>query len=456
MTSKAPTRSKQNNSPKPDGTGARRAAAAVLQSVLDKGETLETALNRELSAKDLAHHPSDRAFARAIATTALRRLGQIDAVLDAMLDKSLPEKAALAMALLRGGTAELLFLGSAAHAAVNCAVELTNSNKNTRPYRGLMNAILRRVTREGADIIKAQEANQETVHGAGMTNTPYWAWRSWELAYGPETAGAIADAHLAEPPLDLSVKSDPEGWAKTLSGTRLPTGSIRLSHPGRIEELPGYRDGEWWVQDAAAALPHKLLGDVTGEDVLDLCAAPGGKTLALAAAGAKVTAVDRAGGRLERLKENLTRTKLSADIVKADLTDWTPNRKWKKILLDAPCSATGTARRHPDVLRSKKGEDITSLAPVQATLLAKSAEWLEPGGTLIYCTCSLEPLEGPAQAALFLKNNPAFKRVPITPDEIGGLSECITPEGDLRTLPCHLGDQGGMDGFYAVRLTFVG
>lgn len=449
MASKTPPRSKQNNPSKPDGTGARRAAAAVLLAVLTKGETLETALNRELSAKDLSNHPSDRAFARAIATTALRRLGQIDAVLDAMLDKSLPEKAAFAMALLRVGAAELLFLGSAAHAAVNCAVELTNSNRGSRPYRGLMNAILRRITREGAALIKTQDDAGE----AGMANTPYWAWASWEQTYGADTAAAIADAHLAEPPLDLSVKSDSEGWAKTLGGTRLPTGSIRLSHPGRIEDLPGYTDGDWWVQDAAAALPHKLLGDVSGEDVLDLCAAPGGKTLALAAAGAKVTAVDRAGGRLERLKENLARTKLSADIVKADLTEWAPRRKWKKILLDAPCSATGTARRHPDVLRSKKREDISSLAPVQATLLAKSAEWLEPDGTLIYCTCSLEPLEGPAQAALFLKNNPTFKRVPITPDEIGGLSECITPDGDLRTLPCHLSEQGGVDGFYAIRLS---
>ncbi len=430
---------------KPDGTAARRAAAAVLMSVLNKGETLETALNRELGANDLANHPSDRAFARAIATTALRRLGQIDAVLDAMLDKTLPEKAAFAMALLRVGTAELLFLGSAAHAAVNCAVELTNSNRNSRPYRGLMNAILRRVTREGPDIVKSQEP--------GMTNTPYWAWRSWELGYGAETAAAIAEAHLAEPPLDLSAKSDPENWAKTLGGTLLPSGSIRLSHPGRIEELQGYEEGAWWVQDAAAALPHKLLGDVSGEEVLDLCAAPGGKTQALAAAGAKVTAVERAGGRLERLKENLTRTKLSVEIIQADLTGWTPGRKWKKILLDAPCSATGTARRHPDVLYSKTGGDVASLAPVQAKLLAKTAEWLEPGGTLIYCTCSLEPLEGPAQAALFLKNNPAFKRVPIDPAEIGGLAECITPEGDLRTLPNHLGDQGGMDGFYAVRLT---
>ncbi len=432
-----------------DGTGARRAAAAVLLSVLGKGETLETALTRELGAKDLANHVSDRAFARAIATTALRRLGQIDAVLDAMLDKSLPDKAAFAQALLRVGAAELLFLGSATHAAVNCAVELTNSNRHARPYRGLVNAILRRITREGPDLIKAQDAAGE----AGMTNTPYWAWRSWEVAYGADAAAAIADAHIGEPPLDISVKSDAEGWAKTLGGTLLPTGSIRLSHPGRIEDLPGYADGAWWVQDAAAALPHKLLGDVSGQEVLDLCAAPGGKTLALAAAGAKVTAVDRAGGRLERLKENLSRTHLAATIVKADIADWDPDRKWNKILLDAPCSATGTVRRHPDVLRTKKAEDIASLAPVQAKLLAQASGWLEPGGTLVYCTCSLEPLEGPAQAALFLKNNPAFKRVPITPQEIGGLSECITPEGDLRTLPYHLGDQGGMDGFYAVRLT---
>lgn len=435
--------------PKPDGTGARRAAAAVLLAVLNKGETLEKALTKELSVKDLANHPSDRAFARAMATTALRRLGQIDAVLDAMLDKSLPDKAAFAQALLRVGAAELLFLGSAAHAAVNCAVELTNANRHARPYRGLVNAILRRITREGSDLVKAQEAAGE----AGMTNTPYWFWRSWESAYGADTAAAIANAHLAEPPLDISVKSDPERWTQTLGGTLLPTGSIRLSHPGRIEDLPGYADGAWWVQDAAAALPHKLLGDISGEDVLDLCAAPGGKTLALAAAGANVTAVDRAGGRLERLRENLSRTGLTATIVKADATEWAPGRKWQKILLDAPCSATGTVRRHPDVLRSKNSDDISSLAPAQAKLLARAAEWLEPGGILVYCTCSLEPLEGPAQAALFLKNNPAFKRVPIAADEIGGLSECITPEGDLRTLPCHLANEGGMDGFYAVRLS---
>ncbi len=449
MASNTSVKSKRGGPSRQDGTGARRAAAAVLLAVLGKGETLEAALNRELGGKDLANHPSDRAFARAIATTALRRLGQIDAILDTMLDKALPEKAAFASALLRIGVAEILFLGSAAHAAVNCAVELTNANRHARPYRGLMNAILRRVTREGPDIVKAQDASGE----AGMTNTPYWAWRSWEVAYGAETARAIADAHLAEPPLDLSIKSDPETWANTLGGELLSTGSVRLSHPGRVEDLPGYKEGAWWVQDAAAALPHKLLGDVSGEEVLDLCAAPGGKTLALATAGAKVTAVDRAGGRLERLRENLRRTKLTADIVKTDLTEWDPGRKWRKILLDAPCSATGTARRHPDVLRSKESQDITSLAPVQAQLLAKAAAWLEPGGTLIYCTCSLEPLEGPAQTALFLKNNPGFTRKPIDPVEIGGLSECITSEGDLRTLPCHLSDKGGMDGFYAARLT---
>ncbi len=433
---------------KPDGTSARRAAAQVLHSVLEKGETLDDALARELAVKGLANHPSDRAFARAIATLVLRRLGQIDDLLAGLLDRPLADRAAFARNLLRIGAAELLFLGSAPHAAVNCAVELANSNRQARPFQGLINAVLRRLTRDGAELVKRQNA--------ARLNTPVWAWDSWSRAYGEETATAIAEAHLAEPPLDLSVREDPKVWAEKLKGDLLPTGSIRLSHAGRIADLAGFEEGAWWVQDTAAALPTKLLDITSGEEVLDLCAAPGGKTLALAAAGADVTAVDRAGGRLERLRDNLKRTGLSAQIVKADLTDWQPARQWRKILLDAPCSATGTARRHPDVLHHKSQDEVAALAGLQARLLARAATWLEVGGTLVYCTCSLEPLEGPAQIALFLKNNPDFERLPITAEEIGGLSQCLTANGDLRTLPCHLGERGGMDGFYAARLKRTG
>lgn len=429
---------------KPDGTGARRAAVQVLHAVLEKGETLDDALSRELAVKNLANHPSDRAFARAIATLVLRRLGQIDDLLAGLLDRPLADRAAFARNLLRVGAGELLFLGSAPHAAVNCAVELANSNRQARPFRGLINAVLRRLTRDGAELVKRQNAPR--------LNTPAWAWESWSAAYGEETASAIAEAHLAEPPLDLSVQADAEGWAAKLNGELLSTGSIRLSHAGRIADLAGFEEGAWWVQDAAAALPSKLLDVSKGDAVLDLCAAPGGKTLALAAAGADVTAVDRAGGRLERLQDNLNRTGLSAHVVKADLTDWRPERQWRKVLLDAPCSATGTARRHPDVLHHKSQNEIAALAALQARLLTRAATWVEIGGTLVYCTCSLEPLEGPAQTALFLKNHPNFERTPISAGEIGGLDQCLTQAGDLRTLPFHWGEKGGMDGFYAARL----
>ncbi|MEQ9519265.1 MAG: transcription antitermination factor NusB [Parvibaculum sp.] len=430
--------------PREDGTPARLAAMGVLRAVLETGSTLDDALVKELGRPELKNHPSDKALVRAIATIVLRRLGQIDDILARMLDKPLTDKAPVATALLRIGVAELLFLGSAHHAAVNCAVTLAAGDKFARGFKGLINAVLRRVIREGDAILKEQDA--------ARLNLADWAWASWSRAYGEETTRAMAEALLAEPPLDLTIKQDPQQWAETLSGDLLPGGSVRLSHAGRIEELPGFKEGAWWVQDLAASLPPRLLGNVEGEEVLDLCAAPGGKTLSLAARGAHVTAIDRAGGRLERLAENLKRTGLKADIIKADLTTWAPNRKWSKILLDAPCTATGTARRNPDVLYRKSEDEVTALAKLQAELLTRAATWLAPGGTLVFCTCSLEPLEGPAQIGLFLSKNPRFERLPITADEIGDLSECLTPQGDLRTLPSHLGDRGGMDGFYAARL----
>jgi len=252
----------------------------------------------------------------------------------------------------------------------------------------------------------------------------------------------------------LSVKENAEGWAERLGGVLLPTGSIRLVERTAIRDLPGFNEGAWWVQDAAAALPARLLNAKPGERVADLCAAPGGKTAQLAAAGADVLAVDRSAKRLKRLEETLARLGLKASTraIDAEKLDEAP---FDAILLDAPCSATGTIRRHPDVAWTKSEEDIRKLSGLQTRLLDKAASLLKPGGRLVYCTCSLEAEEGERQAAEFLSRHPEFARQAITADEIGGLAECLTPEGDVRTLPCHLisseHDRGGLDGFFIAR-----
>jgi len=307
--------------------------------------------------------------------------------------------------------------------------------------------VLRRLSREGRAVL-------EKADGARI-NTPTWLWMSWVEAYGEEETRAIAKAHMSEPPLDLSFKPgiDRDAWATRLGGTWLPTGTLRLPAGGRVEAMEGFDEGVWWVQDAAAALPVKLLVISEGEDVLDLCAAPGGKTAECAALGAKVTALDRSAPRLKRLEENLTRLKLEAEIVTADAATYAPNRTWGKILLDAPCTATGTARRHPDVLHLKRPGDRDKLALLQARLLAHAASLLAPGGTLVYCTCSLEAGEGPDQIEAFLAARPDFSRLPVKSEELGGLSDLVTDAGDMRSLPCDLADQGGMDGFFAARLT---
>ena len=261
---------------------------------------------------------------------------------------------------------------------------------------------------------------------------------------------------MQEAALDLSVKDDPAGWAARLGGHQLQTGSVRLLAPVRVEELPGFDDGRWWVQDAAAALPAQLLGDVAGHDIADLCAAPGGKTAQLASAGASVTAVDLSLARLDRLRQNLQRLHLDAELVHADAADWAPDRTFDGILLDAPCIATGTIRRHPDIPHLKRPTDIIRLAAIQARLLDHAFSLLRPGGRLIYCTCSLEPEEGPAQIAAFLARQTTALHHPIDAAEFGGDPDWITADGDLRTLPCHLPNAeprlSGIDGVYAARL----
>ncbi|MES1200935.1 MAG: transcription antitermination factor NusB [Pseudomonadota bacterium] len=414
---------------------ARRAAAELLLAVLDQGHALEDALNDTQSYAALAGR--DRAFARAMANAALRRLGGIDAVLAQFLERPLHESASYPRALLRIGAAQLLVLGSAPHAAVGETVNAAHMRRDGAPFARLINAVLRRVSRDGPALLAAQPPG---------TDLPAWLFTRWRASYGADIADRIALALQAEPPLDLSVKSDPIDWAQRLGGVTTPTGSVRLEVHGGIEELAGFREGAWWVQDAAAALPARLLGDVRGKDVLDLCAAPGGKTLQLAAAGAHVTAVDKSAERLERLKENLARTQLKAEVIAADALTWKPGKRFDAVLLDAPCTSTGTLRRHPDVAWLRRPTDVRALAELQTKMLDAARALLKPEGVLVYAVCSLEPEEGPGVIA----QAQGWRRDPLRADEIP--TEFITPDGDLRTLPALWSEIGGLDGFYAARL----
>ncbi len=435
----------QNKRVKVRGGDARQAAIDLVEAVLITKIALDERLAWSLERGPMKRlEQRDRAFARAIAATTLRRLGQIDALLEARVKKPLPGSAHGIRTILRCAVAELVFIGTASHATVSTAVALTESYDKGYHYKGLVNAVLRRIAEDG--VADAEKQN------AAKLNTPEWLWESWAQAYGEDTAQAIAQAHLSEPPLDISTRGPSEDWVSKLEAEILPTGTLRRDSGGRIEDLPGFKSGAIWVQDAAAALPAKLFGDVSGQRVLDLCAAPGGKTMQLAAMGAEVTALDKAAKRLVRLSKNLKRTELTAQLTNADARKWRPKAPAPFVLLDAPCSATGTMRRHPDVARLKKPEEIKSLGETQSALLDAAAEMVEPGGVLIYCVCSLQPEEGAGQVEAFLTRNKSYSRIPIAADELGGLAELLTPQGDLRTLPCHLAGQGGMDGFYAVRL----
>ena len=427
-----------------EGLAARKVALDLAIAVLERGRLLDEALDGNADFPRLP--PRDRGFVRLLLATLLRRLPEIEAALAALLDKPLPRKAPRTRLALALGAAQLLHLGTPAHAAVSTSVELLGAKE--AGFRGLVNAVLRRLSRE------VQALPEDA---AARANTPKWLWQTWSAAYGEATTLAIARQHLADPPLDLTPRDPAEAGALALElgATRLPTGSLRLPPgAGEITRLPGFAEGRWWVQDAAAALPAQLLGDVKGRSVADLCAAPGGKTLQLAAAGAQVTALDLSPERLARVKENLKRTGLKAEIVAANLLRWQPGRSFDAVLLDAPCSATGTLRRHPDLARHKMAGQVTELAALQAALLSRAAALTAPGGSLIYAVCSLEPLEGPGQVEVFLSLSPAFVRQPID-GPLGallGAEGLLTPEGDLRTLPCHWAGLGGMDGFYACRL----
>jgi 16S rRNA (cytosine967-C5)-methyltransferase len=308
---------------------------------------------------------------------------------------------------------------------------------------GFANAVLRRIARDGKAFAKTQDPVR--------LNTPDWLWESWREAYGPRVT-AIAAAHLAEPPLDLTIRQDVHQWAERLDAKRLFDHSVRRAVGGPVEQLPGYNDGVWWVQDAVAALPVRLFGDVSGRQVTDLCAAPGGKTAQLCVGRAKVTAVEVSPKRAERLRENLARLRLDAEVVVADVLEWRPPVPQDAVLLDAPCTATGTIRRHPDIAWHKTPADVAMMAELQGRLLAAAVEMVKQGGLVVYASCSLQPEEGPQVIAGALKAGLAVERLPVARPELAGLQVDITPEGDVRTLPCHLAEQGGLDGFYITRL----
>ncbi|MDP2619439.1 MAG: RsmB/NOP family class I SAM-dependent RNA methyltransferase [Hyphomicrobiales bacterium] len=440
----------QRNKPAADaGLAPRRVALDLLSLVLRQARPLADLLDADSPEDGLARlSERDRALALMITYTALRRLGQIDACLKRIYRSGVPARAGTLEEVLRIGAAQILFLNVPAHAAVDLSVRLADLNPRARHYRSLVNAGLRRLAERGATLIAQQDE--------ARLNTPLWLWQSWLETYGEETARAIASAHLVEPALDLTVKEDAAGWAERLNGIVLSTGSVRLVRGGRIEALEGYREGAWWVQDAAASLPARLLRDVTGKTVLDLCAAPGGKTAQLASAGARVVAVEKSPRRARRLEENLRRLGLSAEIVVADMLEWRPGTPADAVLLDAPCTASGTLRRHPDAAWLKRARDRDELVALQRQLLACAVSLIRPGGELVFCTCSLEPEEGEQQITRLLEAGAPVRRAPITPDDIGGLDEGVTASGDLRTLPFMLPNANprlsGMDGFFAARL----
>ncbi len=430
------------------GFAARQIAAEILEGVLRRHRALDEQLDGAGCHPGLAALPDrDRGLARALVATTLRRLGTLRHLIAPLLERGLPAQAPRVETALLLGAAQLLFFSVPDHAAVDLAVRLAQADRHAGRYAGLVNAVLRRLAREGRDRLAGLDTT--------TLDTPAWLLARWTASYGAAVARAIASANGHEAALDVTTKSNPVGWAARLGGRVLPTGSVRLVAEGSIAALPGFAAGAWWVQDAAAALPARLFGDIASRRVADLCAAPGGKTAQLVAAGAQVTALDRAPARLARLRDNLGRLSLKAELVCADATEWTAP-PFDAVLVDAPCSSTGTIRRHPDIPWLKRESDIAALAAVQRRLLAHAITLTKRGGVLVYCACSLEPEEGESAVADLLARDAGVRRVPIAAAEVFGYREFITESGDLRTLPCHWPDSdarfAGLDGFYAARL----
>ena len=413
------------------GLAARQAAAELLIGVLSDGTMLGDLVDR--LPRDLP--PPARARAQTLAAMVLRNLEPIDTVLSQFLTRKPPARA---MQALRIAAAEMLIDEVAPHAAVDAAVRAVQADPKSARLKGLVNAVARNVSREGHEIWAQMEPQR----------LPHWLRVPLVRAYGEEAVDAMERVHAGGAPLDLTLKGDlPEG----LEGEMAPTGTLRRFRPGQVSALPGYDEGAFWVQDAAAALPARVLAAKPGERVLDLCAAPGGKTLQLASTGADVTALDISSKRLERVRENLARCGLEATIVRADALTWTPDAPYDAVLLDAPCTATGTLRRHPDLPFVKTGEENASLVKLQREMLERAAGWVVPGGRLVFCTCSLLPSEGEVPVAKFLEAHPDWTLDPIDAEALGGEAHWAV-NGALRLRPDYWAEQGGMDGFYIARL----
>lgn len=429
-----------------EGLPARRAALSVLTDVLLRKKLLDVALE---GAKSLAVLSTrDRAFARMLISTVLRRKGQMDDLIARAMDKGEAPRPDALRFILYLGIAQVLFMDVPDHAAVDMSVRLAEAEGLSK-QKGFVNAVVRRMTREGKTWVSSQDEI--------ALNFPDWMVDEWRHTYGASEAASIAQALMAEAPLDITLKNQGETalWLGALEASFLPAGTLRRQTGGAVIDLPGFREGAWWVQSAASALPVKLMGDIRGKTVIDLCAAPGGKTMQLRAGGANVIAVDSSSARIRVLKENLARVKLldGVETVIADGVSWRPKAPADIVLLDAPCSATGTIRKHPDLLHTKTMGDRDGLIDLQSRLLDNAAAMVKPGGVLVYATCSLQVSEGEDQIESFLKRHPEYIRQPADPARIGHMETSITPRGDVRVLPHYLATLGGMDGFFVSVLT---
>lgn len=431
------------------GLLARTVAAYILQDIVAKGHLIEerfspNAVPNRLQVLD----GRDRALTRSIVTASLRRLGTIRSAIAGLLENGLPRQAPDIEWTLIVGAAQILLLDVPDHAAVDLAVRAVRLDRKTAGFAALVNAVLRNVARNRDAILAASDPLEHDVPG--------WLGARWRKTYGEATARAIAAAIREEPTLDLTVKADAARWAEKLGGRLLPTGSVRLETHQSIDELDGYAEGDWWVQDAAAALPATFLKAESGQRIADFCAAPGGKSAQLAAAGARVTAIDRSAERLKRLSANFERLGLDAELIVADATTMKA-QPYDAVLLDAPCLGTGTLRRHPDIAWTKKPGDLANLVALQSRLLDHAVDLTRAGGTIVYCTCSIEPEEGEAQIAALVRRNPDVMRSPILAEEVGGLAEILNAQGEMRSLPSHFAGSeprfAGLDGFFAARLT---
>ena len=431
------------------GLAARRAAQRLLAAVIETRTSLDGLTDDEHGHPQfMALEPRDRALVRAILATALRHRVTIDRLLAALFDRPLPKNATNLLHILHVAAAQILFLDIPDHSAVDLAVESAKADPRNARFASLVNAVLRKLIRSKATALPQMLA--------AMDDAPDWLVERLRSAYGTDKAHAILAAHRRPAPLDLTVKADAAGWAEQLNGIVLPNGTVRLeSFEGKVSALPGFAEGAWWVQDVAASLPARLMGDIKGKRVADLCAAPGGKTASLILQGAIVTAVDMSASRLKRLEGNLSRLGLSAETRIANLLDFKPAEPLGAVLLDAPCSSTGTIRRHPDVAWTKTPEDIEKLAALQFRLLVHCISLVKPGGVILFSNCSLDPLEGEALAARFLAEQAGVGRYAFEPRELPGFAHLIDAQGFLRTTPADL-DLGrpeisGMDGFFAAR-----